>query len=193
MDRKTPIEKAGRLYKLYARRLEKLNIKTFEDFLYHIPSRYDDYSLISKIARVQAGETVTIRGTVTEINNEFTKNFKRIQKAVITDDTGSIEVVWFNQPYLTKVIHKEDNVSLSGQIGWFLKKLVLQSPEYEMLTDSATIHTGRLVPVYPETRGVSSKWLRRQVHKLLVNLDQIHEYLPQMLIDDNNLMSLSKA
>ena len=194
MDRKTPIEKAGRLYKLYARRLEKLNIKTFEDFLYHIPSRYDDYSLISKIARVQAGETVTIRGTVTEINNEFTKNFKRIQKAVITDDTGSIEVVWFNQPYLTKVIHKGDSVSLSGQIGWFLKKLVLQSPEYEMLTGSATIHTGRLVPVYPETRGVSSKWLRRQVHKLLINpADEIYEYLPSSIIDEYSLTTIKSA
>ena len=92
---------------MYARRLEKLGIKTFEDFLYHVPSRYDNFSLISKINRVQPGEVVTIQGEVLEINNEFTKNFKRLQKAKITDDTGTIEVVWFNQPYLTKVIHAQ--------------------------------------------------------------------------------------
>src|SRR3989338_10509683 len=113
MNLQEPIEKAGRIYKMYARRLEKLGIKTFEDFLYHIPFRYDDFSLISKINRIQPGEIVTIQGTVSQINNEFTKNFKRLQKAKITDDSGSIEVVWFNQPYLTKVIHVQDKISLS--------------------------------------------------------------------------------
>src|SRR3989338_11277524 len=105
MNLQTPIEKAGRIYKMYARRLEKLGIKTFEDFLYHVPFRYDDFSLISKINRVQPGEVVTIQGTVSEIKSEFTKNFKRLQKAEIADESGTIEVVWFNQPYLINVIH----------------------------------------------------------------------------------------
>src|SRR3989344_360775 len=136
MNLQTPIESAGRIYKMYARRLEKLNIQTFEDFLYHVPSRYDDFSLISKINRVQPGEVVTIQGTVSEINNEFTKNLKRLQKAEIADDTGTIEVIWFNQPYLTKVIQKGDKISLSGRIDWFLRKLVMQSPEYEIINES---------------------------------------------------------
>src|SRR3989344_8727783 len=160
MNLQTPVTTAGRVYKLYARRLEKLGIKTFEDFLYHIPFRYDDFSLISKINRVQPGEIVTIQGTVSEINNELTKNFKKLQKAEIADETGSIEVVWFNQPYLTRVIHKNDKISLSGKVDWFLRKLVMQSPEYEMINNSEPIHTGRIVPVYPETRGITSKWIR---------------------------------
>jgi len=189
-----PIEKAGRIYKMYARRLEKLGIKTFEDFLYHIPSRYDDFSLISKINRVQPGEILTIQGTVSEINNEFTKNFKRLQKAKIADETGTIEVVWFNQPYLTKVIHAQDKISLSGKIDWFLRKLVIQSPEYEIISNSPTIHTGRLVPVYPETRGISSKWLRRQVYKLINdNRESFIEYLPDSIIDENSLIAISTA
>src|SRR3989338_1307882 len=78
----------------------------------------------------------------------------------------SLEVIWFNQPFLTKVIHKGDLISLSGTVGWFANKLVLQSPEYEILQNenSETIHTGRLVPVYPETAGITSKWLRRQIY-----------------------------
>ncbi len=179
---------------MYARRLEKLGIKTFEDFLYHIPSRYDDFSLISKINRVQPGEILTIQGTVSEINNEFTKNFKRLQKAKIADETGTIEVVWFNQPYLTKVIHAQDKISLSGKIDWFLRKLVIQSPEYEIISNSPTIHTGRLVPVYPETRGISSKWLRRQVYKLINdNRESFIEYLPDSIIDENSLIAISTA
>jgi len=194
MTLQTPVEKAGRIFKMYARRLEKLGIKTFEDFLYHIPSRYDDFSLISKINRVQPGEIVTIQGVVSEINNEFTKNFKRLQKAEIADDTGTIEVVWFNQPYLTKVIQKNDKISLSGSIDWFSRKLVMQSPEYEILNDSPTIHTGRLVPVYPETRGITSKWIRRQVYKLIKeNLQSFIEYLPDSIIDGNSLISAKTA
>ncbi len=194
MNLQAPIATAGRIYKLYARRLEKLGIQTFEDFLYHIPSRYDDFSLISKINRVQPGEVVTIQGTVSEINNEFTRNFKRLQKAEIADDSGTIEVVWFNQPYLTKVIRENDKISLSGKIDWFLRKLVIQSPEYEIINSSPTIHTGRLVPVYPETKGVTSKWLRRQVYKLINdNRENFNEYLPDSIIDEHSLITIKTA
>jgi len=194
MNLQAPITTAGRIYKLFARRLEKLEIKTFEDFLYHIPFRYDDYSLISKINKVQPGEVVTIQGIVSEIKNEFTKNFKRLQKAEIADGSGSIEVVWFNQPYLTKVIHQNDKIALSGKIDWFLRKIVMQSPEYEIITNSPAIHTGRLVPVYPETKGITSKWIRRQTHNLIKeNKSQFTEYLPDSTITEHSLMAIDQA
>lgn len=194
MNLQTSVKTAGRIYKLYASRLEKLGIKTFADFLFHIPFRYEDYSLISKIGQVQPGETATIRGIVTDIKQEFTKNFKKLQKAVITDDSGSIEAVWFNQPYLIKIIHIQDKIALSGKIGWFLRKLVMQSPDYEIMTNSPTIHTGRLVPIYPETKGVTSKWLRRQVYNLInENKNQFTEYLPDSTIADHSLMEINKA
>lgn len=194
MDLQTPVVTAGRVYKLFARRLEKLGIKSFEDFLYHIPFRYDNFSLISKINRVQPGEIVTIQGTVSEISNEFTKNFKRLQKAEIADETGTIEVVWFNQPYLTKVIHAQDKIALSGKIDWFLRKIVMQSPDYEIITNSPSIHTGRLVPVYPETKGITSKWLRRQVYNLICqNKNQFIEYLPDSTIETHSLITVREA
>jgi ATP-dependent DNA helicase RecG len=194
MNLRAPVATAGHVYKLFARRLEKLGILTFEDFLYHIPFRYDDFSLISKINRVQPGEIVTIQGTVSSIANEFTKNFKRIQKAEIADDAGTIEVIWFNQPYLTKIIHAQDKIALSGKIDWFLRRLVMQSPEYEIINNSPMIHTGRLVPVYPETRGITSKWLRRQVYKLInENTGQFAEYLPESTLIDHSLMKFQDA
>ena len=195
MNLKSPIKNLGKFYKMYASRLEKLGITTLEDFLFHIPARYEDYSLISQIAQVQQGETVTIQGTVVEIKNEFTKNWKKLQKAKVADNTGEIDIIWFNQPYLTKVIQKGDKLSLSGKIDWFLHKLVLQSPEYEvMYNESSLIHTGRLVPVYPETRGVSSKWLRRQVYKILHDYKQdVLEYIPSSIIKNDDLMSYPEA
>ncbi|OGH19899.1 MAG: ATP-dependent DNA helicase RecG [Candidatus Levybacteria bacterium RIFCSPHIGHO2_02_FULL_37_13] len=193
MDLQTTILEAGGIYKKYASRLEKLNIKRLSDFLFHIPFRYDDYSLISKIGNVQRGEVVTIQGTVVEIKNELTKNWKRLQKAKVQDQTGSIDVIWFNQPYLVNVIRKGENISLSGKIDWYLHKIVLQSPEYE-IGSSETIHTGRLVPVYSETRGVSSKWLRRQIYKILQdNKQKMLEYIPSSILKNNDLISLIEA
>lgn len=195
MDLQTPIREAGRIYKMYASRLEKLGIKTVEDFLYHIPFRYDDYSIISKIGQVQVGETVTIQGTVTEIKNEYTKNWKKLQKAKIKDETGEIEVIWFNQLFLVKVIHVGNKISLSGKIDWFAHRLVMQSPEYEIIyNENNTIHTGRLVPVYPETRGISSKWLRRQIYKIIQEYKHnLLEYIPYSIINYHTLMELNEA
>ncbi len=194
MDLQAPIRKGGMIFKRYALRLEKLGIFTFEDLLFHIPSRYENYSLISKIENVQRGEVVTIVGKVMEIKNEYTRNFKMIQKAKITDETGEIDVIWFNQPYLVRVIRKNDKISLSGKIDFRSHKKVLQSPEYEVINDNSdTIHTGRLVPIYPETRGISSKWLRRQIYKLIQEQKiNFEDYLPDS-IKKYNLIDLPTA
>lgn len=193
MDLQTPVSEVSRAYKMYALRLEKLGIVTLKDFLFHIPFRYDDYSLVSKIGLVQAGETVTIKGTVEEIHNQYTRRFKTIQRAIVKDETGSIDILWFNQPYLTRAIAKGDLISLSGKVELDKHKLVMIAPDYEIIFNDQTIHTGRLVPIYPETRGISSKWLRRQIFKLLEEKNQIKEFLPDNLIKENNLMGLSQA
>lgn len=176
----TPLTDAGRLYANYATRLEKLGITTLGDFLFHLPSRYDDYSQITPIAKAEIGEMATIQGKVTEITNTYTKSRKQIQKAAITDDSGTISVIWFNQPYIAKTLKFGDMVSLSGRVqsNGYLPSLM--APDFEVIPDTGrTIHTGRLVPVYPETAGVSSKWLRRQVDKILNTSYELVEFLPE--------------
>jgi ATP-dependent DNA helicase RecG len=193
MDLQTPVSDVSRTYKMFRGRLEKLGIITLKDFLFHVPFRYDDYSLISQIGLVQAGETVTIKGIVEEINNTYTRRFKTLQRATVKDATGSIDILWFNQPFLTKAIHAGDQISLSGKVELDKHKLIMIAPDYEIVFNNQTIHTGRLVPVYPETRGISSKWLRRQVFKLLEEKNQLKDFLPETIIKGNNLMSLSDA
>src|SRR4030042_4988225 len=161
MNLSDPIERLALVGPTYAKRLEKLGIFTIEDLLYHLPFRYDDFSLISPIERVQAGETLTVTGKVDQIENSYTKNGKKFQKAVISDQTGKIQAVWFNQPFLTKTIKIGENYNFSGKCDWFGREKMLVSPEYEKIPNN--VHTGRLVPVYPETYGVSSKWLRSRI------------------------------
>lgn len=161
----------------YVKKLAKLNIFTVRDLLYHRPNRYEDWSMVSKIVDLQQGERVTIRGQLTDFVPLRTKNGKYIQKAMITDTTGAIQVIWFNQQYLVRVLKRGDWFSLSGKVDMFGNALSLVSPEFEKLKidavssqpkiDNSTIHTGRLVPIYPETYGLSSKWLRSRIWYLL--------------------------
>ena len=204
MNLNTPLKEAGRIYKMYSSRLEKLEIYKLEDFLYYLPFRYDDFSLISKIGRVQAGETVTIHGQVLSIENIFTKRFKKITKATISDGSGSIEAVWYNQTFLTKYIHVNDNLSLSGKAETFNNKTVLTSPDYELISQAHTgighdinennLHTGRLVPIYPETKGVSSKWLRKQIFIFLNEFrHELSDFIPDNLLKKYSYPSLQDA
>jgi len=194
MDLSTRIPDVSRTYKMYAGRLEKLGIKKLEDFLYHFPFRYDDFSLISKIANLQPGETVTVRGEIVVIKNDYIRRFRTIQKALIKDSTGELNIIWFNQPYIPKSLTSGDLISVSGKVDLDKSKLVMVSPNYEPVLEDKTIHTGRLVPIYSETRGVTSKWLRRQIYRILSeNLKNINEYLPYSIVEKIKLMGYTEA
>ncbi|OGG15312.1 hypothetical protein A2875_03810 [Candidatus Gottesmanbacteria bacterium RIFCSPHIGHO2_01_FULL_46_14] len=185
----SPVQYVPRVGPAMAKRLENLDIKIVKDLLCHVPFRYNDFSLTVPVASAQPGEVVTISGTISGITNIFTKTGKKIQRTIISDDSGSLSVIWFNQLFLSRVFTAGDRVSLSGKIDWFGRDKTMISPEYEIGT---TLHTGRLVPVYPETEGVSSKWLRGRIAFLLETLD-IPESLPEDIRKKYDLLGLSEA
>lgn len=177
----------------YAKRLQKLGITTIEDFLYHVPARYIDYSLTSTISGLQEGEIVTLKGEITRIKNNYIRGRRlTIQKAILTDSTGIINITWFNQPYLAESLQNK-LVSVSGKVSRFGRFLNLESPEYEIVREGGTIHTGRLVAVYPETYGVSSKWLRAKIANILPKINNFPDPLPKYLLVKNNLFDLKTA
>ncbi len=177
----------------YAKRLEKLGINTIEDLLIHFPFRYDDFSVISPINWLQVGEIVTVLGRVEKFTNTFTKTGKKLQTAEISDNTGKISAIWFNQMFLSKSIKKGEEYYFSGKAEWFGSKKVLMSPEHE-LKKAEMIHTGRLVPVYNETYGVSSKWLRSRIRNALIALsDKIDEFLPENIINSEKLLNEAES
>lgn len=195
MDLSTPITALGRLFAMQRKKLEKLGVFTVGDLLYHIPSRYEDLRIISKIGQVQAGETVTIQGKVLEIKNEYRTRSMVIQKGVIEDETGRIEVRWFNQPYLTRNIPQGVMLAVSGTAAQFGKTLAITAKEYEVLKDGVdSISTGRLVPVYPLTAGLSSKWIRNRTYDILFNQDvRLKEYLPENILLSQKLPDIASS
>ncbi len=193
MDLATPARFIPHVGPVFARRLAKLAIYTVADLLWHLPSRYEDYRITSEIARLQEGEQVTVIVTVRSIKNIFLSSGKQLQKALVYDTSGEIEVVWYNQPFLVKILAPSMNVALTGKVYQFNRVLNLQSPEYEIVKDkSELVSAGRLVPIYPETQGISSKWLRTRIHELLA-LHLFKEYLPQHLILKYHLLPIDEA
>lgn len=151
--------------------LSRLGICTVRDLLYYIPFRYDDFSRVSKIASVKPQEIVTIRAKIISIQNSYTRSAMTLQKAVVEDETGKLNLLWFNQPFLTKALHVNTEYSFSGKID---EKNVLISPKYEAA--GSLTHTGRLVPIYSQTEGVTSKRIRTLVKSALRII--IPDYLP---------------
>jgi len=191
----SPVQFVPRVGPSYAKKLENLGILTVRDLLYHTPFRYNDFSNKTTINRLHPNVTVSVNGVVKQIKNIFTKTGKKIQEAIVTDDTGSITVIWFNQLFLPKIIHASDAIALSGTVGFFGNKLAIESPEYELIdTDAPHLHTGRVVPIYPETAGVTSKWLRSRIWSLLTDHSTlIHEYLPEEILIKYKLPKLEDA
>jgi ATP-dependent DNA helicase RecG len=192
IDLSFPVDKIPRIGPQYQKKLGKLGIKTIGQLIFHFPHRYEDFSNVKKISEIKPEEKVSIKTRLIDIKNIIT--FKRrmhLTQATFADETGSLKAVWFNRPYLINNFKKNDLVFLSGK----MSGKYLSNPAYEKIYgQDETIHTGRLVPVYPETEGLSSRWLRYILRPLLLqNKDRIEDALPQELVKKFQFLPLNKA
>lgn len=197
MNSKTLLENLPGVGNYYSSRLKKLDLVTIEDLIYHFPFRYDDFSQIEKIRDINPNEKITIQGVVWQIKNVRTRTGKFLTNAQVADESGLLDVIWFNQPYLTKSIKSGTAISLSGKVDTSGPRPKMISPTYEIIRERSaqpTLHTGRLVPIYPETEGLSSKWLRTKIALILpLYLKEISEHLPTEIINFQKLTNLESA
>lgn len=194
MDLNTPVGELGLTFRLKKSALQRLNILTLEDLLFHLPFRYEDFTNAVNIRSLKIGEQSVIRGKVLDIKNEYTKRRFVLQKANIMDSTGTVECTWFNQTYITRIIHPGDDIGLVGKLEFFGKKRAFQVKEYEVLTNDSGLHTTGFVPVYNETKGLSSKWLRNRIYEIFSKKENsIKEYLPETELRKLNFPDLYKS
>ncbi len=156
--------------------LEKLGVVSIFDLLTHIPHRYVDYQKVADTANITVGEVVTVRGTVSFFKNQYTKQGKQMQLMTIIVGGQPLMAVWFHQPFLVRMFRAGDEIQLSGKVDWFGRKKAFVSPEYEKVAPEM-IHTGKIVPIYPETAGISSKQLRRFIQRGLKEVSFPADYL----------------
>lgn len=180
-----------------ARRLKRLEIQTVKDLLWHAPTRYLDFSQMKNVASLREGETVTVEGEVAKISTRTAKG-KRLQITTATLHCGSaaLEALWFNQPYLKNVLKPSTKIRCAGKVSIEQGRPKMISPEWEKFHHSHPyIHTSRLVPVYPETKGVSSKWLRARIAPLIFSdlLETIPDPLPASIRQKYGLLPRATA
>ncbi|MSU75380.1 MAG: ATP-dependent DNA helicase RecG [Candidatus Magasanikbacteria bacterium] len=203
MDFLTPVSKLTKVGKTTATRLKRLGIITAGDLLRYFPFRYEDFRRIVPIKDLREGESVTVAGSLELIANRRSfRNRKIVTEALVSDATGSLRVVWFNQPFLTKNLHPGDRAYLSGTVKNDMLGAQLVSPAYEKAKTSpsvplpsgeGTVHTARLVPLYPLTGGLTQKQVRFLVQQILPLAKAIPEWLPSEVLETNDLVPLSDA
>lgn len=195
-----------RLHPLQARALERLGLETVRDLLWHFPARYGAVLPERKIAELVAGEEVLLYAQV--VSAKTSKAWKKkmaIGEVTLEDPTGRIKAVWFHQPYLAKKVPPSHYARVSGKVAERKGELYIASPEIELatgLSPNESLFTAvdggeenYLLPVYPESRGVSSSWFHHAIKKILKEgvLEQLVDPLPAAMLEKYHLPTLATA
>jgi len=174
-------------------KLAKLGVRTVRDLLYLFPNRHNDFADVRPIAELQPDEEQT---TLVSVWSAAKVRLGRRDgtQAVVGDETGTMRVVWFNQPYLADQLKTNDRIVLAGKVTLFNRLKTMENPEWERLAGDDLTHTGRLVPVYPLTQGLSQRQLRRVVKEAVDRFAAlVKEALPAELRRRNGLLGIVEA
>jgi ATP-dependent DNA helicase RecG len=195
-----PIQFAKGVGPRRARLLEKLAVQTLEDAFWFLPWRYENRLEVLPIGNLLPGMKATIKGRVQKV---WVKTTYRRRLVVVTvtvrDETGLIECVFFNQPYLEKTFVPGVSLLLTGPVlsnSSGSSPMTMRGPEYELLDEDELpdMGGGRIVPVYHETNGLSSKQIRRIIRSIFDHYaDQLQEMLPLTLRTQLGVPTLPEA
>ncbi|MEK6698376.1 MAG: ATP-dependent DNA helicase RecG [Nitrospirota bacterium] len=198
----TPIQYCKGIGPKRAELLKKLGIAIVEDALTYLPWRYEDRGNLKKISRLSYGAFETISGEVVSAEVVSTKRQRvKVFELVVTDKSGILIGSWFNQPFMKKAFRPGQKVILSGVVKANPYKGGLpqmDNPEYEIMDegepDGLLIHTGRTVPIYRATAGLSVRYLRTMMKSIIDSCSAaIPESLPDHLIKKYSLMPAADA
>ena len=210
MNLLSPLSEIVRILPNHKKALDKLGLKTVEDLLYYFPVRYGDTSQMKTIESLVKGDDSTVFGRISGLKTSkaFVKKIP-MSEAVVTDDTNKIKIVWFNQPYIAKMVHEGQLVRVEGKVAERRGELYMSNPKIEVVDkiptavgDSLFVHdteseedTHVMYPVYPESRGVTSYWIYHAVQKIMSRgiLDTIADPIPEEILKKYNLPGIKTA
>ena len=194
LDLTTDITKINRVGIATAKRLKKLGVETAEDLLYYFPFRYDDYSKITPIDDLVAGEPANVVGEIELIQNKRShKRRMSIIEALVSDGTDSMKVVWFNQPFITKSLRIGDKVSLAGKVEDEYGSFIMKSPVYEKVTSGGAVHTQGMIPNYHLTANITQKQIRYLIKQVIGLASSISDWIPEEIKKSLKFLNFSEA
>ncbi|OGD71190.1 hypothetical protein A3A84_02245 [Candidatus Collierbacteria bacterium RIFCSPLOWO2_01_FULL_50_23] len=175
----------------FQKTLARLDLHSLRDLLHHYPSRYLDYRIHTPIKDLTEKKDVSFVATIGEPNRFVSRTGKLIIQAIASDKTGKIKLTWFNTPYIARVICPGQTYLVAGKTSFWGESLTLVAPIIEP-KGAVSLHTHGLVPIYPLTSRLTSRFLRQKVH-LALTRSQIKDPLSARLVKENNLVSYQES
>jgi ATP-dependent DNA helicase RecG len=173
------------------RKFALLGIHSVQDLIAYLPRAYNDFSVVTQIANIKPG-VVTVEAKLKSVTGRYVRRGLHITEAVATDASGSVRIVWFNQPFRATTLKDTETYYVSGEFGLSRQRMTLMNPTTELVS-ALPVHTARIVPIYRETKGLSSSMIRKTVHTAFMQGVRLAESLPTWLIDGHHLIDRHKA
>ena len=173
--------------------LKSLGINTIYDLIYYFPRAYDDRTNIKKIGELKFNEYVVLKASVMSAVNLTVRSGKKIVKAMVSDGTGIMEILWFGMPYIKKSLKIGEEYLFIGQTK---KSAVFQliNPEYKLFSGQQKVSENEILPIYSSNKNITQNSLRKLVEKFLVNfLNYFEENIPDKLIKEYKIMERKSA
>ncbi len=201
MDQRTAIQYLKGAGPARSEKLQKLGLFTVGDLVAHYPRAYLDRTQLTPLAQLSPGRTATCAGLIRSAAARRTRGRLMTYHAILEDETGVVEVVWFNQPYLTKLIRPGRRLLISGTVD-FYQRLQFRNPEFEVIEEGGPGEPGPrgqeaalgIVAVYPLTAGISQRTMRQLVSAALdALLPALEEFMPAEILKRADLMEWREA
>jgi ATP-dependent DNA helicase RecG len=174
-----------------AKKLATLGIKTIDDLINYFPRRYEDYSHISSIKELRPG-IATIKGQVSSVVGRYVRRGMHITEAIASDESASVRLVWFNQPYRAGAIKQGQEYFIAGEYALRRSRFSIANPSVELVSDFP-VNSARIIPIYRETKGLKSHQIRKLIREALMLVKELPEHLPQWILTDNELVPYARA
>lgn len=196
MTLSTPLKNVNKIAAQLAPKFKKLGLETVQDLLFYYPYRYDDYSNLIKIKDLMPNVLTTLKVKVELINSRrsFHKHML-VTEALVSDESGQLKIIWFNQRFVAKILQPGDVCYLSGKPLITSHGVEFNNPVFEKIGkfDKSTMHTNRLVPIYSSTEKLSQKQIRFILKNILPCANQLIDWLPKNILQQEKLFPLAQA
>ena len=174
-----------------ASKLAILGVRTVGDLIDNYPRRYDDYSNFLPTNQLKPGP-VTIQAKIGQVKGRYVRRGMHITEAVASDESGSVRLIWFNQPYRAGAIKHGADYFIAGEYQLGRGRFSILNPSVELVSDFP-VNTARIIPIYRETKGLKSAQIRKLVREAIQNISDLPEHLPDWLLKEQDLVVYARA
>lgn len=191
MDLQSPVTELKGVGEAVDKKFSAIGIKTIGDLIDYYPRQFEDFSRLTPINQLQPGE-VTIEAVIKQAAGRYVRRGMHVTEAVASDKTGSVGLVWFNQPYRAAALKKDQSYFISGQYELRRQRFSIMNPGVEAASDFP-VNTARILGVYRETKGLTSRQIRMALQQALPIIRSLPESLPDWLVKEQRLLNRAEA